>query len=704
MSIDNPLPFTYRKPFYHRVTAGYDFTAPGTTEAVGWREWIDGDPVLLADYDGELELKDKNQQALAITEVSGSFGGLTTPKGVAHIQNGIVFAIDRSHKTIVCYSPAFKNKAPVWRPLWQTEGLDEDSPYALQQPMDLMFSSKNELVVCDAGKQQVIWFQWPTLQVKHIAQFCDGYPVAVTQGSLHSYIVALNPLDTAEENTDARLVRIDAAFQQRQAIELPRHHIGHADALTALEDGRILLLRHGEAVPIDMASMTLHADAKVWCLDDWRWQSSFWRVHDIKPIANLAELGDARSTVPALVLQNGELYQPNLKNPGCAAAWLEASGIDRKGFIVITQGQGASLSASRIAIVAAPKRIRIKKSRRLISPPIESDSDQFHWDRLLLQTQVLTNTSLVIQTKTSDRLLSDNEIIGDFQQPWSTAIRLDANSEPQVLIQSLPGRYLYLSIEFYGDGYTSTHIDAVNIEGPRQSSLQWLPPVYHQDKESKHFLDRLLSYFDVVFDQLGYQADHFARYLSPFTVPDEDFLNWLASWFNWDFFPQTSVEQKREIISQLMEFYRQRGTMKGLKRLLRWYTGLAEPHPQIIEHFAFERFLSAGVELALAGKKYSLSELSADKAHRFTLLLPQALATSDENKERFYQLVNAQKPAHTQFKIEFFDSQVVVGCQSRIGVDMIIGRRQEAILNDNELGVSTVLTRSPITSFHNDRC
>ncbi|TDF38596.1 hypothetical protein EYS14_13115 [Alteromonadaceae bacterium M269] len=704
MRTDNQSPFAYRKPFYHRVTAQYDFVVPGTNETLGWREWVDGDSVQLTQYDGELELKDKNQQALPIDEISGSFGGLTTPKGVAHAQLGLVFAIDRQHKTLVCYSPAFKSKAPVWRALWQTQGLEDDSPYALSQPTDLVFSSTHELVVCDAAKQQVIWYQWPRLQVKHIMQLYDSYPVAVTQGSGNSYIVALNPLASAQETTGAALLRIDSSLQYRQPIVLPGHQLGRIKALTTLNDGRVLVLRHSETNTCAQSSADLHAESNVWCLDDWCWQSDHWRVNKIKPVANLAELGNASSIVPPLLMQDGELWQPNLQNPACDPALLEASGIDRKGDITVTQDPDDASGASRIAIVALPKRIRIKKSRRLISPPVESDTDQFHWDRLLLQTQVLTNTSLVIQTKTSDRLLSDNEIIGDFQQPWSTPIRLDATSDPQVLVQSLPGRYLYLSIEFYGDGYTSTQIAAINIEGPRQSSLQWLPPVYHQDKQSKHFLDRLLSYFDVVFDQLGYQADHFARYLSPFTIPDDAFLNWLASWFNWSFLPQTSVEQKREIIGQLMAFYRQRGTMTGLKRLLRWYTGLVEPQPQIIEHFVFERFSTSEVNVVLAGKTYSLSALKANKAHRFTVLLPKAVAMSEEHQERIYQLVNAQKPAHTQFDINYFDAQVIVGCQSRIGVDMMIGQRQEAILNDSQLGISTVLTRSPMTSFHNESC
>ncbi len=698
MSIESKLPFKYRKPFYHRVTEAYQYTPGGIGESIRWREWSRSDE--LVDYDGFLELKDKDQQPLPVSENSGSFGGLTTPKGVTHLQNGIVLAIDRAHQRLICYSPAIHS----WRPLWRQRSEDDASPYSLRQPIDLLFSNKNELVVCDAGKRQVIWYQWPTLQVKHIFHTETEIPNAITQGKNGSYLIGLNTPPESLDDPDGRIIRIGARFQHLETVFIPNHKIGHVDALTTLKDERVLILRHQASTPESASYM--NSEYRVWCLDDWQWEkvNGHWRVNQTDPIESLVDLNGIANKLPPLILREGELFQPNLFFPDCEAGLLKQSGIDRKGYITSEYGEGSEKSVSRIAIVTVSKRIRMKKSRRLISPPIEGDSDQFRWDRLVFQTRVLPNTSLVIQTKTSDRLLTDSEITGDFQQPWSTAIRLDSTDRPHVLVQSLPGRFLYLSIEFYGDGYSSTKIEAVNIEGPRQSSLQWLPPVYHQDNESRHFLDRFLSYFDLIFDQLGYQSDHFARYLSPFTVPDEAFLNWLASWFHWDFFPDTPVDKKRQIISELMVFYRQRGTMNGLKQLLRWYTGLTAPFPQIIEHYAFERYLGKKSSVVLAGKKLLIDDMDASKAHRFTVVLPLVLATSASRQERFKQMVAAQKPAHTVFDIAFIDSKIVVGCQSRVGVDMIVGRRELAVLDETELGVSSILNKGKAASFHNLSC
>ena len=633
-----------RKPFYHRVD----------NQAADWRLWhedADGEVTLKA-YDGDLALKDKSVAALPSNEPLGSFGGLTTPKGVIHRQNGIVLVVDRAHQQIVCYSPAIGQ----FKPLWTNQHPEPDSPYTLQQPTDILFSRKGELVICDAGKQQVIWLQWPTLRVKHVKTFAQHRPVAITASFDDGYLIALNAVKGASQ--PPQLVRVDTAYQQQKPLIFPDASVDNIAALTTLADHSVLIL----------------AAAKV------------WRLNQSGDFANYDPQSQLSALLPALVLKAEQLYQPNLTNPRCEPVLLGISGVNRQGQVLYTD---AGQSVSKLSLVAVPKRLRISKSRRLISPPIEADTDQFSWDRLLLQSEILANTSVVIQSKTSDRLLSDEEISGDRQQPWSTAIRLDENTSAQVLVQSLPGRYLYLSLSMYGDGYTSSHIEAINIEGPRQSSLQWLPPAFHQDSQSRHFLDRFLSYFDVIFDQIGFQADHFARYLSPHSAPNEAFLNWLASWFDWQFFPATPIDKKREIISELMAYYDERGTLNGLKRLLRWYTGLSSPFPQIIEHFVFDRWRGQRDDFALAGRKRPLADWA--QAHHFTVLIPLAVAPTLALQQRLTLMITAQKPVHCDFTVEFFQSRCVVGCQATIGTDMVIGNRTEGSLDHSVLGVDTLL-------------
>src|SRR5690606_195125 len=128
-------------------------------------------------------------------------------------------------------------------------------------------------------------------------------------------------------------------------------------------------------------------------------------------------------------------------------------------------------------------------------------------------------------------------------------------------------------------------IDNIQIYGPRASSLRYLPPPFHQDPESAHFLDRFLSYFDTVQEEVRFLMQDFTRYLDPRSVPAGPFMEWLGSWFDWHFLAQWPMDLRREMISRSIFFFKQRGTVDGVRQMLQWHTGLGGNQPQLIEHF-----------------------------------------------------------------------------------------------------------------------
>jgi phage tail-like protein len=70
------------------------------------------------------------------------------------------------------------------------------------------------------------------------------------------------------------------------------------------------------------------------------------------------------------------------------------------------------------------------------------------------------------------------------------------------------------------------------------------------------------------------------QFFSPAYTPAADFLPWLATWVALVLDEEWEEDKRRRLLSEAMELYRWRGTVRGMKRYLEIYTGL---HPDDIE-------------------------------------------------------------------------------------------------------------------------
>jgi hypothetical protein len=104
-----------------------------------------------------------------------------------------------------------------------------------------------------------------------------------------------------------------------------------------------------------------------------------------------------------------------------------------------------------------------------------------------------------------------------------------AGQTEEMLVQSHPGRYLWLRLELHGDGYVTPKVGAVRVHYPRDSYLKYLPAVYAEDDESRWFLERFLSIFQTEWDALDAEIDNIARFFDPDAVPAGPCLDYLAS-------------------------------------------------------------------------------------------------------------------------------------------------------------------------------
>jgi phage tail-like protein len=84
-----------------------------------------------------------------------------------------------------------------------------------------------------------------------------------------------------------------------------------------------------------------------------------------------------------------------------------------------------------------------------------------------------------------------------------------------------------------------------------------------------------------------------------------------------------------------------------------------------------------------------------DTAHLFTVLLPAARLPTLRQREEFRRILEAEKPAHTDFHLCFVEPRMRVGFQARVGIDSIVAGSPEAMtLSGTVLGRDSYLADS----------
>ncbi|MEV8467460.1 phage tail protein [Fluviibacterium sp. DFM31] len=662
----------------------------------GWR--IEGTPDGLVITGTGLRLGVPGQRAVADTEPFGTFGGRTLPTGLAIAPDGRLFLADPGGSRVltwlapprpdtpvagqIAYPPQRPNAAPAIWPfaaLWPARPVPDPEvcgvepggrsadPYALVEPVDLAIAPNGDLAIADAGGAtgvgRVLVIVLPSGAVRQCLDLPGVAPAAIGFDAHSNAYVA--------DRDGNRILRFDAHWQLDRdyaggagVLDRPTHlHViadpgphrcgGGGSGCACADNGTCDCLSDGTVLVIDRSGVTI-LDPK-------------GRVVD-------AELPDALSP-PALSTDadGGLIHDVPPRDP-----------LRLVGLAVTRSG---TLEGTGLPLLARPKRLVLPRNGSLVTQAIEGDRDGFAWHRVALEAEIPDRTRLVVRSYTSDAALEPSRIAALAEADWSGALVIDAKTAvPEVLIQSPVGRRLWLRVDFLGDGAATPLLKGVDIFGPRSSSLQLLPPPFRQDPESAHFLDRLLSYSDTIFSEITTLNAAFAAHLDPHAVPAGDFLDWLGRWFDWRFLAEWPDQTRREMIETSVTFFRERGTVAGLRRLLQWHSGLADPMPVIIEHHHLRDWDMAGGATRPNIGGLPIPQGEGRYAHHFTVVLPASAVPDSTARAKILDLIEAQKPAHTVADIRLVGPGLRIGAQSMVGVDTILGDWPSKPLGAGALG------------------
>ncbi len=676
----------------------------------GWRadsvlsvgvRWTDG-PLTLAPLPGAPQ---------PLTDPSGTFGGLHEPVGVAVGPGGDVVMVDRGGTRVLRFDPCTGSFMPF-------ACLDGEW---LIGARGLAVTDRGDVVVADPETHRVLLVTGDGRAVRRVI----GPLIAVAATPAGPWDVRPAPIEWVippggvEPEPD-----FPAGIWEPWAVAAGCNRLVVTDRSNGLvhlfdEWGNWTATVDGAGQPgsglAPLAAPTAVAvdrDSRIYVLQDGL---ATVRVLDASGVASTdVETLDAtrRRFCPVAVAVTsggtlcvagaaGQLCWPNAQDVCAVAAGLDVA---VRGLAFDGDGRPVVVDGSRRCVVRLRDGAGYPRSGRFVTVPLDSAWPGMPWHRVVVAGCFPPGTSVRVDTLTADVALTPAEVAMLPDDRWVRGPVLGAGdlqrSGPvDVLIRSMPGRYLWLAVTLVGGGSSTPVIDSLEVEAPRRSSLRQLPSIYAAEPVSADFTDRLMSLFDTVRASVTAHLDDLPRLFDPLAVPESpDFLTWLSQWVGISVEVGLPVRRRRALVRAAASLYERWGTPDGVER----FVGLfCDADVKVLEHYRLRRWAIGGhARLGDASQLFGaaiVKRLQLDvfasigefqlvdvgdplhdpfrvHAHQFTaFVVPHRADTEIDTTARLAHLaVEQAKPAHTAADVVIVRPRMRVGQQSMVGLDTVV--------------------------------
>lgn len=355
--------------------------------------------------------------------------------------------------------------------------------------------------------------------------------------------------------------------------------------------------------------------------------------------------------------------------------------------------------------------------------PVESGHGAARWQRVqLLPAAQPADTRLQLFTLTSNTLDGSGTNRPAFPavcgQPAGGEWQATPVNGTDFLIGGEPATYLWLAGRLQGNGQATPRLAQVWVTFDESSWLDHLPALYRRQPTTPTELEpflRLLA--GAVGDSMALLAQ-LPRLFDADGAPDqppEGWLDWLANWLAFELDEGWTTDERRAALSQAFALQGQRGTVDGLRLWLELYAGVnahvVEPAQTMavwslgeVSTLGFDTTLAAAdPDGAIVGttavvdqshlKDAYGSALFDDTAHRFCVAVYAGNMGGGDGLARVEQVIEQEKPAHTDYHLCVLGATMRVGFQARIGIDSIVGSRDIPLKADgtSRLGMESSL-------------
>jgi phage tail-like protein len=368
-----------------------------------------------------------------------------------------------------------------------------------------------------------------------------------------------------------------------------------------------------------------------------------------------------------------------------------------------------------------------------ISTALAGGTDDTGWHRFSIRLERFPPGSrLLVRTLTANGTAIGGRDPSTIEADgWDLALRAAAPlqpADPQEGLQqdgwvpSPPGRYLWLRLELAGTGHATPAVTRIDVryDGPMPADL--LPPVFREDQEGARFLNRFLDLPAAEFERIEAGLAERGRIVDPRLATPED-LSRLARNLGVVLEETWDEADRRRLLTGARRELTRRGTPAALRAQLAAVLAAVSGHdsprlagfPRLLEGFRERRVLRLGRgtprvgeavpiwcqrdgpgarlgtpvregEARLAGPgDEATSDLRAF-AHRVHIFVPAAFLRDQDALDAFERAIRREKPTHVVHELHRVRAGVIVGRQSTLGLDTILGDRRPVRLGDGAPG------------------
>src|SRR5262249_9580134 len=286
-----------------------------------------------------------------------------------------------------------------------------------------------------------------------------------------------------------------------------------------------------------------------------------------------------------------------------------------------------------------------------------------------------------------------------------------------LFLGGLPAQFIWVGALVSGDGRSTPVLSQLKLEFDHQTYLSNLPAIYREESPCGDFLTRFVSLFETLFSGIEGTIESLAMFFDPAVVPP-DFLPWLAGWLAVELEDDWDESKKRQAIARAFEAYGRRGTARGLREALLFLAGVDAIVDEPIVNAEWwglpaeskscgcdeksttkekawvdtensvlgvtTMLAAAHPQGAVVGATATLDQshlisneelgapLFMDLAHRFSVQVYRTQLNCIDSLARVREVIQREKPAHTEYHLCILEPRMRVGYQARLGIDTIV--------------------------------